>query len=189
MTDTRAPFSPEDEQFMRRAMALAEQAEVEGEVPVGAVLVKDGHIIAEGWNRSIGACDATAHAEIQVLRQAGEALHNYRLLETTLYVTLEPCPMCAGALLHSRVKRIVYGAPDLKAGAAGTVLDLFSSQAAYHYATVEKGLLEDECRQQLQAFFQRRRKEIKARKEAEKLRATQDDSCPPGSAQNQDDAQ
>lgn len=168
MTQISSLFTPRDEHFMRRAMALAERAEEEGEVPVGAVLVKDDVIIAEGWNRSIGACDATAHAEIQVLRQAGQVLNNYRLLDTTLYVTLEPCPMCAGALLHSRVKRIVFGAPDLKAGAAGTVMDLFSSQAAYHYATIEKGLLEHECREQLQAFFKRRRKEIKARKEAQK---------------------
>ncbi len=158
-------FSPQDEKFMRRAMELAHQAELEGEVPVGAVLVKDGEIVAEGWNRSIVDCDATAHAEIQTLRKAGKALGNYRLLDTTLYVTLEPCPMCAGALLHSRVKRVVYGAPDLKAGAAGTVLDLFESQAAYHYATIEKGLLEDECRQQLQAFFKRRRDEKKAEKQ------------------------
>lgn len=147
---------------MRRAIELASMAEQEGEVPVGAVLVKDGQIIAEGWNRSIGDNDATAHAEIQVLRKAGRQLANYRLLDTTLYVTLEPCPMCAGALLHSRVKRIVYGAPDLKAGAAGTVLNLFDSQAAYHYAVIEAGLLEAECREQLQAFFKRRRKEQKA---------------------------
>ncbi|EGQ8224526.1 tRNA adenosine(34) deaminase TadA [Vibrio cholerae] len=161
-------FSAQDEQFMRRAIALAAQAEAQGEVPVGAVLVRDGEIIAEGWNGSITNHDATAHAEIEVIRKAGKALSNYRLLDTTLYVTLEPCPMCAGALLHSRVKRIVYGAPDLKAGAAGTVMDLFSSQAAYHYATVEKGLLEEECRAQLQAFFQRRRKEIKAKRDAER---------------------
>ncbi|EGR0891573.1 tRNA adenosine(34) deaminase TadA [Vibrio cholerae] len=161
-------FSAQDEQFMRRAIALATQAEAQGEVPVGAVLVRDGEIIAEGWNDSITNHDATAHAEIEVIRKAGKALSNYRLLDTTLYVTLEPCPMCAGALLHSRVKRIVYGAPDLKAGAAGTVMDLFSSQAAYHYATVEKGLLEEECRAQLQAFFQRRRKEIKAKRDAER---------------------
>ncbi|ORP16164.1 tRNA adenosine(34) deaminase TadA [Vibrio cholerae] len=161
-------FSAQDEQFMRRAIALAAQAEAQGEVPVGAVLVRDGEIIAEGWNGSITNHDATAHAEIEVIRKAGKALSNYRLLDTTLYVTLEPCPMCAGALLHSRVKRIVYGAPDLKAGAAGTVMDLFSSQAAYHYATVEKGLLEEECRVQLQAFFQRRRKEIKAKRDAER---------------------
>ncbi|EHY9845345.1 tRNA adenosine(34) deaminase TadA [Vibrio cholerae] len=161
-------FSAQDEQFMRRAIALAAQAEAQGEVPVGAVLVRDGEIIAEGWNGSITNHDATAHAEIEVIRKAGKALSNYRLLDTTLYVTLEPCPMCAGALLHSRVKRIVYGAPDLKAGAAGTVMDLFSSQASYHYATVEKGLLEEECRTQLQAFFQRRRKEIKAKRDAER---------------------
>ncbi|EGR4190048.1 tRNA adenosine(34) deaminase TadA [Vibrio cholerae] len=164
-------FSAQDEQFMRRAIALATQAEAQGEVPVGAVLVRDGEIIAEGWNGSITNHDATAHAEIEVIRKAGKALSNYRLLDTTLYVTLEPCPMCAGALLHSRVKRIVYGAPDLKAGAAGTVMDLFSSQAAYHYATVEKGLLEEECRAQLQAFFQRRRKEIKAKRDAERKNA------------------
>lgn len=162
------PFTPQDEQFMRRAIELADLAEAEGEVPVGAVLVKDGEIIAEGWNRSICTHDATAHAEIQTLRRAGQVLENYRLLDTTLYVTLEPCPMCAGALLHSRVKRVVFGAPDLKAGAAGTVLNLFESQAAYHFATVEKGLLEAECRSQLQAFFKRRRKEIKAKKQAEK---------------------
>ncbi|PFG46162.1 tRNA(adenine34) deaminase [Vibrio sp. ES.051] len=162
------PFTPQDELFMRRAIELAKVAEVEGEVPVGAVLVKDGEIIAEGWNRSICAHDATAHAEIQTLRKAGKVLENYRLLDTTLYVTLEPCPMCAGALLHSRVKRVVFGAPDLKAGAAGTVLNLFESQAAYHYARIDKGLLEDECRTQLQAFFKRRRKETKAKKQAQK---------------------
>ncbi|MDE1515856.1 MULTISPECIES: tRNA adenosine(34) deaminase TadA [Vibrio] len=161
-------FSAQDEQFMRRAIALAEHAEQQGEVPVGAVLVRDGEIIAEGWNGSITQHDATAHAEIDAIRKAGVVLNNYRLLDTTLYVTLEPCPMCAGALLHSRVKRVVYGAPDLKAGAAGTVMDLFSSQAAYHYATVEKGLLESECRAQLQAFFQRRRKEIKSQRKAQR---------------------
>ncbi len=161
-------FTPQDEQFMRRAIELAHQAELEGEVPVGAVLVKDGDIIAEGWNRSIGSHDATAHAEIETLRKAGQVLENYRLLDTTLYVTLEPCPMCAGALLHSRVKRVVFGAPDLKAGAAGTVLNLFDSQASYHYADVEHGLLEEQCREQLQAFFKRRRKEIKEKRKQQK---------------------
>ena len=154
---------------MRRAIELARVAESEGEVPVGALLVKDGEVIAEGWNRSIGAHDATAHAEIQTLRKAGEVLQNYRLLDTTLYVTLVPCPMCAGALLHSRVKRIVFGAPDLKAGAAGTVLNLFEHQAAYHYADVEHGLLEQECREQLQSFFKRRRKEKKAERKAQQV--------------------
>jgi len=168
-------FSALDEHFMRRAMALAAQAEKEGEIPVGAVLVKDGEVIAEGWNQSIGCHDATAHAEVQALRKAGQYLSNYRLLDTTLYVTLEPCPMCAGALLHSRVKRIVFGAPDLKAGAAGTVLNLFEHQAAYHYATVERGLLADECRKQLQTFFRRRRKEIKTLKKKERAKAKSQD--------------
>ncbi len=158
-------FSEQDEYFMRRAMVLADKAEQEGEVPVGALLVKDGEIIAEGWNRSIAEHDATAHAEIQVLRKAGQVLENYRLSDTTLYVTLEPCPMCAGALLHSRVKRVVFGAADLKAGAAGSVFNLFETQAAYHYADIESGLLAEECRAQLQAFFRRRRKEKKALKE------------------------
>ncbi|USD33177.1 MULTISPECIES: tRNA adenosine(34) deaminase TadA [Vibrio] len=167
MSDSQ--FSSQDEFFMRRALALAAQAELEGEVPVGAVLVKDGEVVAEGWNQSIGHHDATAHAEMQVLRKAGQVLENYRLLDTTLYVTLEPCPMCAGALLHSRVKRIVFGAPDLKAGAAGTVLNLFEHQAAYHYADIEAGLLEEECRVQLQAFFKRRRKENKAQKQAKRF--------------------
>ncbi|KJY85343.1 adenosine deaminase [Vibrio galatheae] len=161
-------FSEQDHHFMRMAIELAQRAEAEGEVPVGAVLVKQGEVIAQGWNQSIGEHDATAHAEMQTLRKAGQVLQNYRLLDTTLYVTLEPCPMCAGALLHSRVKRIVFGARDLKAGAAGTVLNLFEHQAAYHYADVEPGLLEDECRAQLQSFFKRRRKEQKARKAEKK---------------------
>ncbi|PMH37517.1 tRNA-specific adenosine deaminase [Vibrio sp. 10N.286.49.B3] len=162
-------FSEQDHQFMRRAIELAHQAELNGEVPVGAVLVKGGVIIAEGWNAAIGDHDATAHAEISIIRKAGQVLENYRLLDTTLYVTLEPCPMCAGALLHSRVQRVVYGASDLKAGAAGSVLNLFDSQASYHYAQVQGGLLADECREQLQAFFKRRRKEKKALRQAEKL--------------------
>lgn len=169
MSETHTPsFTEQDHHYMQRAIELAQNAEDEGEVPVGAVLVRDNEIIAEGWNRCIGTHDATAHAEIQVLRKAGETLQNYRLLDTTLYVTLEPCPMCAGALLHSRVKRIVFGAQDLKAGAAGTVLDLFESQAAYHYATVESGLMALECREQLQAFFKRRRKEQKELKRMQK---------------------
>ncbi|MDA9558088.1 tRNA adenosine(34) deaminase TadA [Vibrio sp.] len=163
-------WSEDDRAFMRQAMHLAKEAESHGEVPIGAVLVKEGKVIATGYNQSIMNHDATAHAEVQTLRQAGQVLNNYRLLDTTLYVTLEPCPMCAGALLHSRVKRIVFGAPDLKAGAAGTVLNLFDSQASYHYATVEGGLLEQECRAQLQAFFKRRRKEIKEAKKKAKAR-------------------
>jgi len=159
-------FSVQDEQFMRRAIELASMAEQAGEVPVGALLVKEGEIIAEGYNTSIGSHDATAHAEIDVIRKAGQVLGNYRLVDTTLYVTLEPCPMCAGALLHSRVKRIVFGIPDIKSGSAGSVLNLFDSDAAFHYAQIERGLLEDDCRRQLQNFFKRRRKEIKEKKKA-----------------------
>jgi tRNA(adenine34) deaminase len=162
-------FSSQDEHFMREAMKRAELAEQSGEVPVGAVLVKDGEIISEGLNLSISSHDATAHAEIQALRQAGKKLNNYRLLDTTLYVTLEPCLMCAGALLHARVGRVVYGASDLKTGAAGTVVNLFESPAAFHYAEVQGGLLEVECKNQLQAFFKRRRKEIKEKKRQLKL--------------------
>ncbi|GAM61903.1 tRNA-specific adenosine-34 deaminase [Vibrio ishigakensis] len=171
-----AEFTELDHKFMRRAMELASKAEEQGEVPVGAVLVKDGEEIACGWNQSICNHDATAHAEIMTLRAAGEAVENYRLLDTTLYVTLEPCPMCAGALLHSRVKRIVFGAPDLKAGAAGTVLNLFESEAAFHYATIESGLMEQECREQLQAFFRRRRKEQKALKQLKREQSGEGDS-------------
>lgn len=156
---------------MRRAIELAHKAEQEGEVPVGALLVKDGEIIAEGWNRSISTHDATAHAEIEVLRKAGKILENYRLNDTTLYVTLEPCPMCAGALLHSRVKRIVFGAFDKKTGAAGSVLNLFEHQAAYHYADIEKGVLELQCRTQLQSFFKRRREEQREKKSQSKNKA------------------
>ena len=159
-------FSSQDEYFMRQAIKLAAQAEQNGEVPVGALLVKDGAILAQGYNAVIAQADATAHAEIQVVRQAGRKLKNYRLMDTTLYVTLEPCIMCAGALLHSRIKRIVYGASDPKAGAAGSVLDVFSSSAAFHKAQVQGGLLTEECRQQLQLFFRRRRQEIKQAKQA-----------------------
>ncbi|MGX9418786.1 tRNA adenosine(34) deaminase TadA [Vibrio sp. RC27] len=166
----------EDIRFMQRALELAHQAELEGEVPVGALLVKDGKVIAEGWNQSISKHDATAHAEIDVLRKAGRVLENYRLTDTTLYVTLEPCPMCAGALLHGRVKRIVYGAPDLKAGAAGTVINLFGSEASYHHADIVGGVLEQECRAQLQAFFKRRRKEKKEQKRQVRATTNSDES-------------
>ncbi len=154
-----------DEVFMREAIRLASLAELDGEVPVGAVVVLDGEIVGRGWNCSIGQHDATAHAEIMALREAGQTLQNYRLLETTLYVTLEPCAMCAGALIHSRVKRVVFGAPDLKTGAAGTVLDLFQHPHAFHRVHAEQGVLVDDCREQLQRFFRRRREEKKALKQ------------------------
>lgn len=153
-----------DDAFMRRAMELAAQAEAEGEVPVGAIIVHDGVIIGEGWNRSIGHHDATAHAEMMALRQAGQTLKNYRLIDTTLYVTLEPCPMCAGAMVHSRVGKVVFGAHDAKTGAAGSTMNLLSYEGVNHHVLVQGDVLATECRAQLQAFFKRRRAEKKAAK-------------------------
>ncbi|GHA46691.1 tRNA adenosine(34) deaminase TadA [Photobacterium aphoticum] len=164
MTDLIPPMTDED--YMRRAIELAARAEAEGEVPVGAVVVHEGRVVGEGWNRSITQHDATAHAEIMALRQAGQVLQNYRLLETTLYVTLEPCPMCAGAMVHSRVGKVVFGAHDLKTGAAGSIMNLLSYEQVNHHVQMESGVLADECRAQLQAFFKRRRDEKKAEKKA-----------------------
>lgn len=150
-------MNPGDEQFMREALALARQAEAAGEVPVGAVLVKDGAVIGAGWNHPIGAHDPTAHAEIAALRAGASALGNYRLMDTTLYVTLEPCAMCAGAMVHARVKRLVYGAADPKTGAAGSVFDLAQADALNHRLEVEGGVLAEECGALLKGFFARRR--------------------------------
>lgn len=168
-----------DQQFMRRAMALAAKAEAEGEVPVGAVVVHNGVVVGEGWNRLIGQHDATAHAEMMALRQAGKKLQNYRLLEAVLYVTLEPCPMCASAMVHSRIGKVIFGAPDYKTGAAGSVMNLLSYDGVNHHVQFQGGVLEEECREQLQAFFRRRRQEKKAEKEARK--AVQDPSRNTGS--------
>ena len=142
---------------MQAALALARQAEAAGEVPVGAVLVKDGTVVASGWNHPIGAHDPTAHAEVVALRAAAQALGNYRLTDTTLYVTLEPCAMCAGAMVHARVKRLVYGAADPKTGAAGSVFDLVRAQALNHQLEVQGGVLAEECGALLRAFFAQRR--------------------------------
>jgi tRNA(adenine34) deaminase len=146
-----------DEQFMRRALELARQAEAAGEVPVGAVIVKDGAIVAEGSNRPIGTNDPSAHAEMVALRAAGAALGSYRLLDTTLYVTLEPCPMCAGAMVHARVKRVVYGATDPRAGACGTVFNIVQHQALNHRLQCTGGVLAEECGTLLRGFFLARR--------------------------------
>lgn len=146
-----------DLHWMRRAYELAQQAAREGEVPVGAVLVKDGKLIAEGRNRPIGNHDPTAHAEIQLLRAAGKTLNNYRLNDTTLYVTLEPCPMCAGAIVHARVRRVVFATPDPRTGAAGSVYNLLQSNELNHRCEVEQGVLADECSQLLRDFFRTRR--------------------------------
>lgn len=146
-----------DTHWMRHALALAELAAREGEVPVGAVLVRDGKLVAEGRNRPIGNHDPTAHAEIQLLREAGKVLNNYRLNDTTLYVTLEPCPMCAGAIVHARVKRVVYATPDPRTGAAGSVYNLLQSNELNHRCEVEGGVLAEESGTLLREFFRARR--------------------------------
>ncbi|MBW0278050.1 tRNA adenosine(34) deaminase TadA [Shewanella xiamenensis] len=157
-----------DEHWMRVAMSMAEKAEVAGEVPVGAVLVKEGQQIAAGYNLSISEHDPCAHAEIQCLRAAGQTIENYRLLDTTLYVTLEPCAMCAGAMVHSRIARVVFGARDEKTGAAGTVLNLLQHPVFNHQVEVTSGVLAQDCADQLSRFFKRRREEKKALKQAQK---------------------
>lgn len=150
-------FSSEDENFMRHALKLAQLADEDGEVPVGALLVRNNEIIGEGWNRPIANHDPSAHAEIMALRDAALNVENYRLPDTTLYVTLEPCSMCAGALIHARVKRVVYGASDPKGGAAGSVFDILGTDKLNHVVQVEGGLLAEECGEMLKVFFQRRR--------------------------------
>jgi len=146
-----------DETFMRRAIELARVAETAGEVPVGAVLVREGEIIAEGWNQPIGSNDPSAHAEMVALRAAGQALHSYRLVDTTLYVTLEPCPMCAGAMVYARVRRLVFGATDPRAGAAGSVFNVIQHPALNHRIDCSSGVLEAECGELLRQFFVARR--------------------------------
>ena len=147
----------EDERYMRRALELARAAEAAGEVPVGAVIVKDGAIVAEGWNRPICTNDPSAHAEMVALRAAGTALGTYRLTDTTLYVTLEPCPMCAGAMVHARVRRLVYGATDPRAGAAGTVFNITQHPALNHRLECTGGVMAEECGALLRDFFLARR--------------------------------
>jgi tRNA(adenine34) deaminase len=146
-----------DIQFMGEALIEAARAEAAGEVPVGAVLIKDDLIIARGANRPIAGCDPTAHAEIEVLRAGARALGNYRLNDTVLYVTLEPCLMCASAIMQARVRRVVFGAWDPRAGAAGSLLDAFALAAYNHRVDVFGGVLETECGVLLQRFFESRR--------------------------------
>jgi tRNA(adenine34) deaminase len=146
-----------DRQFMQQALEQAGLAALAGEVPVGAVIVRNGEVIAKAFNQPITNHDPSAHAEMLALRQAALAEENYRLPGTTLYVTLEPCTMCAGALLHARVYRIVYGATDPKTGAAGSVLDVFSSKQLNHQTVIEGGVMGQECGQLLRDFFKERR--------------------------------
>lgn len=154
--------------FMQRAYQLAQQAQSHNEIPVGAVVVYNDEIIAEGFNQSIMHNDPSAHAEMVALRNAGQAISNYRMLDCTLYVTLEPCMMCSGLLVHSRISRLVYGANDLKTGAAGSAFNLVTHEKHNHQISVTAGVMAEECSQLLSAFFKRRRDEIKQKKRAAK---------------------
>lgn len=142
---------------MRRAIELAREAEAAGEVPVGAVIVRDGEVLAEGFNRPISTHDPTAHAEMVALRAAAARIDNYRLLDTTLYVTLEPCAMCAGAMVHARVRRLVYAATDPRAGAAGSLFNVVQHPALNHRLEVVPGVLAEDCGALLRGFFVARR--------------------------------
>ncbi|WP_114653413.1 tRNA adenosine(34) deaminase TadA [Polynucleobacter necessarius] len=146
-----------DRQFMQQALDQAKLAALAGEVPVGAVLVRDGQVISTGFNQPITNSDPSAHAEMMALRAAAHGESNYRLPGTTLYVTLEPCTMCAGAMLHARVDRVVFGATDSKTGAAGSVLNVFSEKQINHQTEVEGGIMGEECGQILRDFFKERR--------------------------------
>ena len=146
-----------DQLYMRMAIEQAQLAAQSGEVPVGAVLVRDGQVISKAFNKPIANHDPSAHAEMLALREATLAEQNYRIPGSTLYVTLEPCAMCSGAMLHARISRVVYGAPDPKTGAAGSVLDLFSSKQINHQTIVEGGIMSEECGQLLRDFFKGRR--------------------------------
>lgn len=151
-------MEPSDSTFMRRAIELARRAEANGEVPVGAVVVLGGKVIGEGWNRPISSADATSHAEMEAIRAACKAVGNYRLTGASLYVTLEPCAMCIGAIFHARIARVIFGAPDPKTGAAGSILNLFAESRLNHHADVEGGFLAEECGALLSEFFAKRRK-------------------------------
>ena len=149
---------PSDELFMREALALAGQAAALGEVPVGAIVAKDGEIIGRGFNQPISSHDPTTHAEIVALRDASQRMKNYRLVDCELYVTLEPCVMCVGAMLHARLKRVVFGASDTKTGACGSVINLPAEAKLNHHTRFEGGMLQEECSTLLTAFFRARRR-------------------------------
>lgn len=151
-----------DIQFMQRALALAKQADIANEVPVGAVVVQNGEVIGEAHNSPISTCDPSAHAEILALRDASKHINNYRLTGATLYVTLEPCVMCVGAILHARIGRLVYGASEPKTGAVSGRFDLLQDERHYHSLTVVSGVCEQDSVDLIQAFFKRRRAEKRA---------------------------
>jgi tRNA(adenine34) deaminase len=147
-----------DTKWMKKALELARKAEAAGEVPVGAVIVKDNRLIAEGWNQPITSHDATSHAEIMAMREAGKILNNYRLIDTVMYVTLEPCSMCVGAMIHARVSKVVYGASESRTGALGGAFNLLEANQHNHVFDVDSGVLAVESKTLLQNFFQSRRK-------------------------------
>ncbi|WP_340676741.1 tRNA adenosine(34) deaminase TadA [Paraglaciecola sp.] len=159
----------QDIYWMKHALSLADNAEQQGEIPVGSVLVVDNKVVGEGWNQSISLHDPSAHAEMQAIRQAGQRLQNYRMVDATLYVTLEPCPMCAGLLVHSRIARLVFGAADYKTGAAGSVMNLLENKQLNHQVNITGGIEDEVCGEKISAFFRYRR----AQKKATKLSAYQ----------------
>lgn len=154
----------DDKKWMQYAMKLAEKAQAQGEIPVGALIVKDGVIVGEGWNQSITLNDPTAHAEIMALRDAGNNLQNYRIVDATMYVSLEPCPMCTSALIHARIKRLVFGASDYKTGAIHSVMKLLEHDSHNHKIEVTSGIRKEECSKQISSFFKQKRAEKKLKK-------------------------
>lgn len=159
----------DDQYWMQYALALADKAQQQGEIPVGAVLVKDEQVVGEGWNQSITLNDPSAHAEVMAIRDAGQRVDNYRLIDTTLYVTLEPCPMCAGALVHSRVTRLVFGASDEKTGAAGSVMNIVEHAKLNHQLEVTSGICAQQCSEKISNFFKARREQKKEEKKQKRL--------------------
>ncbi len=152
-------MTDEDLKFMKLALGLAKKAELKNEVPVGALIVRNGEIIGQGMNTSISDHDPTSHAEINAIREAAKAIKNYRLKDCVIYVTLEPCAMCVGAIQHARIEKIIYGAPDPKTGACGSMIDLISVKEINHHAEAIGGILEKQCGQILKDFFLSKRKE------------------------------
>lgn len=157
-------FSSFDQAMMRQAISQAQNAQILGEVPVGAIIVRNGTVLATGYNHPIGSHDPTAHAEIRAMRAAAQVLGNYRLIDCDLYVTLEPCAMCSGAIQHARIPRLIFGASDYKTGACGSVLDLFAEHRLNHHTEVQGGLLKHECAAILSEFFAERREQARQRK-------------------------
>ena len=174
-----AAASERDRRYMAQALAAAESARAAGEVPVGAVLVHGDRVVATGFNHPIGAHDPSAHAEMVAVRAAAQALQNYRLPGCELYVTLEPCLMCAGAIMHARIARVVFGAHDPKTGACGSVIDAFANPQLNHHTHVTGGVLETECGEALKSFFAHRRRIIRAERAAAAVDVADAQACTP----------